>query len=486
MAIELPALAVQTPQQPSLLDRVARVQQLQNMAQQGQLQQQQIQAGQLENQMRQRDLQDQQMTMQILSKHGGDLDSALPELAQHVSAKTYMGLQKAHLEMQKDVAKLQGDKLDNKLKVDNAVSGLIDSAKQLPPDQYAAAWPQIAAQAVQLDPTLKDHVNPQQPIPQDQLNQVGLLYQTQTAALAKAKEQREAAAAAAKLPGEQAESQLKQLQVQQAQAGGAVPGVPLDVQEANSWLKAHPGKTLADYKKYAATLVPAFNVNMQAGLLNDQAKQMAAQMYAQTGQLPAGMRSPAMSAGILNQAATGPGGVPNIAANKATFQANEGSLKALQKNFDQVTAFENTAGKNLDVFLKTAQKVIDSGSPWINKPLRSVASGALGSEDQAAFNAARQTAVTEIAKVLNSSNASGVLSDSARHEVEGLIGPNASLKQIVSAANILKQDMANRHNSYQEQISDIKGRLGSKPATTPTAPAQSGDFFSQFGGKAKQ
>lgn len=252
-------------------------------------------------------------------------------------------------------------------------------------------------------------------------------------------------------------------------------GLPVS-KEDNSFLNG-----VERYKK----IVPVAQVQIQSGLLNDQAKQMAAQLYQQTGQLPAGMRSPAMAGQILNTAAGAPGAeIPNIAANKAEFQSNEGSLKALQKNFDQVTAFENTAGKNLDNFLAQAKKVVDFGSPLVNMPLRKAATMVTGSENQAAFNAARTTALTEISKVLNSSNASGVLSDSARHEVEGLIGPNATLKQIYSAANILKQDMANRHQAYQDQISEIKGRLGGK-TPTQTPPPSGGDFFSKFGGKAK-
>jgi len=252
----------------------------------------------------------------------------------------------------------------------------------------------------------------------------------------------------------------------------------LDAQEAASWLKQNPGKTPADFMRMKAGLTAQANATAQAGLLTDAAKQMAAQNYSTTGQLPAGMRSPGMSAAILNNAANGPNGIPNIAANKANYKADSASLASLQKNFDQVTAFENTAGKNLDVFLGQAQKVIDSGNPLINRPLRVITSG-MGGKDQAAFDAARTTALTEISKVLNSSNASGVLSDSARHEVEGLIKPNATLQQIVSAANILKQDMANRHQAYQDQLNEIRARNGSTPQAqqSPTAqPATSGGF----------
>lgn len=281
-------------------------------------------------------------------------------------------------------------------------------------------------------------------------------------------EQKGKAEAKGKLEGEQA-----------AAGGGAVAGVPLDTQEANAWLKAHPTtnghpSTLADFKEWSAKLVPGYTFNLQSGAgLTPVALDQAAEKYSATGELPAmgmGAAGAVTRRQIMDRAAElHPNG--SLAANSAAFKANQDSLKSLQKNFDQVTAFENTAGKNLDQFLTTAQKVADSGSAWVNTPLRSVNRGMLGSADQAAFDAARATALTEISKVLNSSNASGVLSDSARQEVSSLIGPGATLGQIMSAANILKTDMANRHQSYQEQIQDIQSRLGGAPGATTTGGA---------------
>jgi hypothetical protein len=207
--------------------------------------------------------------------------------------------------------------------------------------------------------------------------------------------------------------------------------------------------------------------NLSAGALDD-----LATAYHETGTLPQtgfGAAGTAMRAAIINHAHE-MFGDQQLAANSAAFKANEKSLDNLQKQYDQVNAFESTAGKNLGLFLNSAQKIVDSGSPWINKPLRSVAAGGLGSEDLAAFNAARQTAVNEIAKVLNSANATGVLSDQARKEVDQLIGPDATFRQVVSASKILQQDMQNRHDSYLEQISDIRSRLAPQ-AAQPNAPA---------------
>ena len=208
-----------------------------------------------------------------------------------------------------------------------------------------------------------------------------------------------------------------------------------------------------------------------------------AEMFATTGTMPTlgqGKNAAAMRSQIINQAAKD---YPNVqfATNQAAFQANKASLNLLQKNYDAVTAFEETAGKNLNTFLQSAGKIVDTGVPWLNKPLRALDMKLLGSSDQAAANAARTTALTEIAKVLNSANATGVLSDSARHEVEQLIGGDATMKQVVAAANILKQDMGNRKQSYQEQIKAINNRISGKqeetaPASGPVKIATEADF----------
>lgn len=291
--------------------------------------------------------------------------------------------------------------------------------------------------------------------------------------------------------------------------GQIIHGVaPVEQQEMQDWIKQNPGKGPADFLHYKATLPIDTRYSLESGGgipgnptsaaanpeqtakkfgMTQEAFDQAAEKYYTTGQLPQvgrGISGIALNRQLMNRAGELHPGA-SLAENSAEFKANQNSLSKIQSNFDQVSAFENTAGKNLDLFLQTAKPVLDSGSPWINQPLRSVASGALGSADQAAFNAARQTAVTEIAKVLNSSNASGVLSDSARHEVEGLIGPNATLRQIASAANILKQDMANRHQAYQEQIGDIQGRMrtgsNNNPPNNPPPATQQFSHVSASG-----
>jgi len=318
--------------------------------------------------------------------------------------------------------------------------------------------------------------------------------------------QQQTATAAQQQQTSATEQQLKQKELAYYNQYGGGPGISAEQQQMTAFVKNPPAgykPTPTDFLRYKGSIAPLARFQIEsgggggAGAPGNQVAQrfgmsptafdQAAEKYFTTGQLPPlgrGVSGVSLNRALMNRAAEiHPEG--NLASNEAAFAANKSSLTKLQSNFDQVTAFENTAGKNLDTFLATAKRVVDFGSPLVDRPLREAAQLA-GGTDQAAFNAARTTALTEISKVLNSSNASGVLSDSARHEVEGLIGPGATLRQIYSAAQILKQDMANRHQAYQEQISDIQQRIGGAAGRQQQQKQQpSNDPFAQFGGRAR-
>ena len=203
---------------------------------------------------------------------------------------------------------------------------------------------------------------------------------------------------------------------------------------------------------------------------------VAALNYAKTGTLPAMGMSKA-SAGIrsriINRAADLYPGL-DVAANKAGFGADTAALTQLTKLRDSVTAFEKTAGANLDRFIGTAGKVVDTGSPLLNRPFRGVARSLVGSPNMAAFEAARLAAQNEVARVLNTANLSGQLTDTARREMEQALSPNATLPQLLAASKILRADMQTRRESYDAQIAEIKSRQkvtpgqSSSPQTSPT------------------
>lgn len=208
-----------------------------------------------------------------------------------------------------------------------------------------------------------------------------------------------------------------------------------------------------------------------APTLTPEARKMAAQQYAMTGQLPPmgmGKSGAAVRTSIINEAASIYKDL-DLPSQVAAYKANQESLKKIQVQADAMKAFENTAGKNMDVFLGLASKVTDTGSPMLNKPIRSIQASTLGDTDQAAFNVALRTVIPEYAKILANPGLSGQLSDSARKEIDNVVSGNATMGQLISSAKILKQDTANRRESYDQQIADIQKRI----ATPPGAPKQS-------------
>ena len=459
-SIPLPALDIKPPADP--LSEYAKVMGIKSMMQQQQTNQLQQTALGQENQQRQISLDDSKKISQAYLDAGGDLDKFQSLAARGgVSAQGIMQINQHILTLKKSVADLDEASLKAHKEASAQLGPSIQSVLSAPEEDQAAQYT-IQRNAAMRDPALAKYAQtlpPQYPGP-DALR--GTLASMKTFEQLTAEKKQ-----AAEQPGQEAHSKIEQQEAALTpQERAALPGLSSPaVMEMKDWLAKNPGKGPSDYEIAMKKIVPAYNFNLQnnaGGGLSDTAKDQAAERYATTGILPPvsrGAAGLAQSRAIMNRAAElHPTG--SITANSAEYHANADSLKKIQSNFDQVTAFENTAGKNLDQFLAVANKIADSGSPWINKPLRALNLSALGSEDQAAANAARATALTEIAKVLNSSNASGVLSDSARGEVNELIGKDATFKQVMSAAKILKTDMANRHQSYQEQIQDIQKRLG--------------------------
>jgi hypothetical protein len=200
-----------------------------------------------------------------------------------------------------------------------------------------------------------------------------------------------------------------------------------------------------------------------AGLTDDDYSR-AGEQYIRTGVMPAVGRDSLTRGRIVkagNQFARDNGLSPSdVITMQAAYAGDKDSLKKFQAQRDQIVSFEQTAQKNLDLFLGLASKIPDTGVPWLNTPIRKLDSSIVGSENMAAVNAARQIANNEIAKVTSGGGLSGVLSDSARHEVEGYNPQNATFAQTKAVANILKQDMANRHGSMDATLSDIKARIG--------------------------
>lgn len=243
----------------------------------------------------------------------------------------------------------------------------------------------------------------------------------------------------------------------QAEKVAAIPKV-MSVAPGSDVVDARTGKKLSSGGGVDAMLSP-------------EALDRQAALYNSTGSLPSfGRANPVIHGAIIRRAAELSNG-SDLAGTQASFKGDSASLRKLQVQADSIDSFENTALKNLDNFLALGKQISDTGVPLANKPIRAIQESLAGSPAQAQFNAARTVAIQEISKVLGGAVAGGAVSDSQRHEVEGLMRGDATLEQLNAVAQTLKQDMANRKAAVSEQIATVKGRLGGKPAAAEPAPA---------------
>jgi hypothetical protein len=448
----------------NLLSNYAQLQQIQQNRIAMSAHQQALQMGALQQKAAELHLAEQQLSSQqqqemlgIIAKNNGNMDASIPEgMARGLPQAQELLKQKGTADelfarTQKEQAEAAKATYAVKAKQRESAINSLSTLRKLSPELQPLYYQHLRMQALQADPNLAQQLPMTWSPEADQITgalQETLIGQKGREELA-LKQQAEAGKekhwGAQEARAETAAQQLERYRQAQLQNQGA--RLAIDRQK----LGIERGS-----QGSAITLTP-------------KALDKAAKFYNETGAMQpmgAGPAANAVRSGIMNRAAE-LDETADLGSNKADYKANTASLGKLTGMLDAVTAFEGTATKNLDMFLGQARKVVDSGSPLLNKPLRAINEKALGSEDQAAFKAARIVAVTEIAKVLNNPNLTGQLSDSARHEVAAFSPENATLAQTYHIANILKQDMANRRTELSKQIGTVKGRMRGEKQTAP-------------------
>ena len=254
-------------------------------------------------------------------------------------------------------------------------------------------------------------------------------------------------------------------------------------------------KDPAGYKAYKEAGRTKDETGADIGMeMDEPTLRMTSLMYSKTGQLPAmgmGKGGAQVRSKILNYAAHNFPAL-DVAANRADQRKNERALTDLQKLYDASTAFEQTAIKNADVMEQAMQGIPDTGTKFGNKAARLLAAQ-LGDPKVAAFNTALETVKPEFARLLSSPGASGMLTDTARREMQAIIGGDLTIPQMRKSLGILKRDAMNRRQAYSNQIDQIRARLawnqtGANPninpagegVTAPTTGNSTGDPLDAF------
>jgi soluble lytic murein transglycosylase-like protein len=152
----------------------------------------------------------------------------------------------------------------------------------------------------------------------------------------------------------------------------------------------------------------------------------------------------------------------DVASGQAIRKADTQSLVALQKQADNIKAFEGTASKNADLALSLLDKGGPQGqAPIINKWTQEWRKWVAGDKNVSQYTLALGTFADEYAKVVAGQNGA---TDSVRAEAYSRINAAMNKDTIRAVIGTMKQEMANRSAANDEQIGTIKQRLGTPGA----------------------
>ena len=238
-------------------------------------------------------------------------------------------------------------------------------------------------------------------------------------------------------------------------------GQPIAAEDAD-WMKG--------YEKMK-TLVPTANINLQRGLLTPEAEAMAANLYQQTGQLPTGMRSPAMSSQILN-AAAGPQGAPtpDIAGNKRNYVASTALEKSATSGEmgKQITAY-NTAIAHAQQ-LQNAADALDNGDVRGLNKIGTALGYQFGSDKTTNFNVIKNALSGEISKVFKGGEASDAEIKAVQEPFSTANSPaqlKGAIQNAITLMNSKRDALKQQYEQGMQGKPNFGGESGEITATGP-------------------
>jgi hypothetical protein len=190
-----------------------------------------------------------------------------------------------------------------------------------------------------------------------------------------------------------------------------------------------------------------------------------------SGQVGAQNRAAVVNAWAAKQAAAGFSGADTVAKRDAV-RANASALVGTTKQYSAVTAYAGTLDKNLSVLEQLADRVDDTGTPVLNRWLRSGKKAVAGDPDVTAFDAQMRLVKTEAARVVNNPNLTGVLTNEAQEEIDKVFGgTGTTTAQIHTLAALMRGDAQRRASSLEDKMHELRDsiRTGTLPGARPPA-----------------
>lgn len=169
---------------------------------------------------------------------------------------------------------------------------------------------------------------------------------------------------------------------------------------------------------------------------------------------------------------------PPVSATRADYKSKSNALSQNTKDLTAIRPYNEMLEKNGNIAIDLAQKVIATDSKLANRPINWIRQNAGDNPDTAEFLAQAQIVSTEAARVLNNPRLVGQLTDSARHEMQGIVNGEMPINSFVRVVRRMQADGNNRVSAMVKERNYLNQSLGGQPvptsavtgAPTPTTP----------------
>jgi hypothetical protein len=447
---------------PNALDLMRQVAQLRAAGQENQ-------KNDLEIQQKQRAMQDDTTIREAYGRNKGDVDKTLQDIAGKVSPTAFQAAQQHALDLKQKAAALVQQQGSIALQQSDAMQGAHDVVDKAPADQKPIVYQQ------QLQGLQKMGVDVSQMPPQypgdDQFKNIGIGLKTHSKLVEEAakqaegaKNQAQAGEATARTGEVQANTGKIKAEMAFYQKQGLAPGVPLDAQEAADWMNKNKGKSVSDFMKYKATLVPQMNFNLNNQVPKGEGGQPSAMAQAvAAGQMKWGdVISPRTPMAVKEAFAKEVKSI-NPQFNSGDFAIEQGVKKSFTsgKVSDELNAY-NTAIAHADL-LKSAADAMNNGNVRALNSIGNQLGVQFGSDKATNFQIIRNAYTAEVTKALTS----GHITDTELNKQGGTMPDNASPQQMAGAVTAYKALMASKKQQRQDQYekgTQAQPNFGNQPA----------------------
>jgi len=213
--------------------------------------------------------------------------------------------------------------------------------------------------------------------------------------------------------------------------------------------------------------------------LTPEGVELAARQYLKDGRMPSLGFDSGSKRAILDRAGQiekeEGGEFGQVPGARAEFHANSLALNNITKDLTAIRPFADMLDTNAGILKTLAAKVAKTDTRYANKTLNWLGQNVTGDADVAEFLAQMRFVQTEAARVLNNPRLVGQLTDTARHEMEGVVDGTLSLDQTNRVIDRILQDSKNRIGAMEKQrtglAKTLRGEGGKSPDSSPGAAA---------------